>query len=73
MAETVKVIIECPARVSFAGFFAAGLFFPAGIQEFELPAAKVAEIEGEIARKESILKLVRADAPAPKIESRKGR
>jgi hypothetical protein len=73
----MKVQIKCPPRIGFSGFYAVGQFFPEGVGEYDFSEKVVATIEGEIARKESILELTRIEAepeadPESKPAKRKG-
>ena len=61
-----KVIVTCPDRAGLhAGFYSVAGYFAVGATEVELDDEQLAALEGEIARRESILSFERVSAPAP--------
>lgn len=55
--KKVHMIVSCPPRAGFSGFYAVGRFFPAGDTEDDFPEEVAATLEAECRRGETILTL----------------
>lgn len=74
MSETVKVLVKCPARVDYKGFFAAHQHWPEGMTEREVSLAdveklKIADIITLVAvGDDQVEAFKKMSAPSPKAE-----